>query len=123
MLNHLCFIIHSVSLQLLLTVLFSPPRFDEFKKLYGDTLVCGFARVMGVPVGIIGNNGVLFSEAALKGTHFIQLCCQRKIPLVFLQNITGLSEKQLLLEILRLIQSTVTVGKIVFLAFYLLIIG
>jgi len=64
-------------------------RFDEFKKMYGDTLVCGFARVMGIPVGIIGNNGVLFSESALKGTHFIQLCCQRKIPLLFLQNITG----------------------------------
>lgn len=64
-------------------------RFDEFKKFYGDTLVCGFARVMGLPVGIIGNNGVLFSESALKGTHFIQLCSQRKIPLLFLQNITG----------------------------------
>ena len=49
----------------------------------------GFARIHGIPVGIIGNNGVLFSESALKGTHFIQLCCQRKIPLVFLQNITG----------------------------------
>ena len=49
----------------------------------------GFARIHGIPVGIIGNNGVLFSESALKGTHFIQLCCQRKIPIVFLQNITG----------------------------------
>jgi len=64
-------------------------RFDEFKKNYGDTLVCGFARIFGMPVGIIGNNGVLFSESALKGTHFIELCCQRKIPLLFLQNITG----------------------------------
>jgi len=64
-------------------------RFDEFKKMYGTTLVCGFARVMGVLVGIVGNNGVLFSESALKGTHFIELCCQRKIPLLFLQNITG----------------------------------
>ncbi|CAK8685505.1 unnamed protein product [Clavelina lepadiformis] len=64
-------------------------RFNEYKKMYGDTLVCGFARVFGIPVGIIGNNGVLFSESALKGTHFIELCCQRKIPLVFLQNITG----------------------------------
>ncbi len=63
--------------------------FDEFKKLYGDTLVCGFARIHGYRVGILGNNGVLFSESALKGTQFIQLCCQRKIPLVFLQNITG----------------------------------
>lgn len=63
--------------------------FDEFKAQYGKTLVCGFAHIYGVPVGIIANNGVLFSESALKGTHFIELCCQRKIPLVFLQNITG----------------------------------
>ncbi|MCH2095654.1 MAG: methylcrotonoyl-CoA carboxylase [Rhodobacteraceae bacterium] len=64
-------------------------RFDEFKARYGTTLVCGFAHVMGMPVGIIGNNGVLFSESAMKGAHFVQLCSQRKIPLVFLQNITG----------------------------------
>ncbi|XP_006185263.2 methylcrotonoyl-CoA carboxylase beta chain, mitochondrial [Camelus ferus] len=64
-------------------------RFDEFKALYGDTLVTGFARIFGYPVGIIGNNGVLFSESAKKGAHFIQLCCQRNIPLLFLQNITG----------------------------------
>jgi len=64
-------------------------RFDEFKALYGKTLVCGFAHLYGMPVGLIANNGVLFSESALKGTHFIELCCQRKIPLVFLQNITG----------------------------------
>nr|CAD7427637.1 unnamed protein product [Timema monikensis] len=64
-------------------------RFDEFKIQYGDTLVTGFARLYGYPVGVIGNNGVLFAESALKGTHFIQLCCQRKIPLIFLQNITG----------------------------------
>jgi acetyl-CoA carboxylase carboxyltransferase component len=64
-------------------------RFHEFKPLYGSTLVCGFARWMGYPVGILANNGVLFSESALKGTHFIELCCQRHIPLVFLQNITG----------------------------------
>ncbi len=63
--------------------------FDEFKPLYGTTLVCGFAHIYGYPVGIIANNGILFSESALKGTHFIELCCQRKIPLVFLQNITG----------------------------------
>ena len=63
--------------------------FQEFKALYGTTLVCGFARLWGFPVGIIANNGVLFSESALKATHFIELCCQRKIPLVFLQNITG----------------------------------
>jgi len=64
-------------------------EFDEFKKLYGNTLVTGFARVHGYPVGIIANNGVLFSESAQKGAHFIELCCQRKIPLLFLQNITG----------------------------------
>lgn len=64
-------------------------RFHEFKQLYGTTLVTGFAHIYGHPVGILANNGVLFSEAALKGSHFIQLCCQRQIPLVFLQNITG----------------------------------
>jgi 3-methylcrotonyl-CoA carboxylase beta subunit len=63
--------------------------FDEFKARYGTTLVCGFAHLFGMPVGIIANNGILFSESALKGAHFIELCCQRKIPLVFLQNITG----------------------------------
>jgi 3-methylcrotonyl-CoA carboxylase beta subunit len=63
--------------------------FDEFKSRFGTTLVCGFARIEGMAVGIIANNGILFSESALKGTHFIELCCQRKIPLVFLQNITG----------------------------------
>ena len=64
-------------------------RMHEFKPLYGQTLVTGFARVHGYPVGIVANNGVLFSESALKATHFIELCCQRRIPLVFLQNITG----------------------------------
>ncbi|XP_018868988.1 methylcrotonoyl-CoA carboxylase beta chain, mitochondrial isoform X2 [Gorilla gorilla gorilla] len=64
-------------------------RFTEFKAFYGDTLVTGFARIFGYPVGIVGNNGVLFSESAKKGTHFVQLCCQRNIPLLFLQNITG----------------------------------
>ncbi len=64
-------------------------RFDEFKARFGETLVCGFAHVKGIPVGIIANNGVLFSEAAQKGAHFVELCSQRKIPLVFLQNITG----------------------------------
>jgi len=63
--------------------------FDEFKQLYGATLVCGFARILGYPVGIVANNGILFSESALKGAHFVQLCAQRGIPLVFLQNITG----------------------------------
>ncbi len=64
-------------------------RFSEWKALYGTTLVTGFARIMGYPVGILANNGVLFSESALKATHFIAICCQRKVPLVFLQNITG----------------------------------
>ena len=64
-------------------------EFDEFKARYGTTLVTGFAHIDGYPVGIIANNGILFSESALKGAHFIELCCQRKIPLVFLQNITG----------------------------------
>ncbi len=63
--------------------------FDEFKALFGTTLVCGFARLYGLPVGIVANNGILFSESAQKGAHFIELCAQRKIPLVFLQNITG----------------------------------
>jgi 3-methylcrotonyl-CoA carboxylase beta subunit len=64
-------------------------RLHEFKPLYGETLVCGFARIMGMPVGILANNGILFSESALKGAHFIELCASRGIPLVFLQNITG----------------------------------
>jgi 3-methylcrotonyl-CoA carboxylase beta subunit len=63
--------------------------FDEFKALYGTTLVTGFAHIHGMPVGILGNNGILFSESALKGAHFIELCCQRRIPLLFLQNIVG----------------------------------
>lgn len=64
-------------------------EFDEFKALFGTTLICGFAHLYGYPVGIIANNGILFSESALKGSHFIELCCQRNIPLIFLQNITG----------------------------------
>ncbi|WP_442897000.1 carboxyl transferase domain-containing protein [Enterovirga sp.] len=64
-------------------------EFDEFKRLYATTLVTGFARLWGMPVGILGNNGILYSESALKGAHFIELCCQRRIPLLFLQNITG----------------------------------
>jgi len=64
-------------------------EFEEFKALYGTTLVCGFARIWGYPVAILANNGVLFSESALKGAHFIELACKRKIPLVFLQNISG----------------------------------
>jgi 3-methylcrotonyl-CoA carboxylase beta subunit len=64
-------------------------EFDEFKKLYGTTLVTGFAHIHGYPVGILANNGILFSESALKGAHFIELCAQRNIPLLFLQNISG----------------------------------
>jgi acetyl-CoA carboxylase carboxyltransferase component len=64
-------------------------QFHEFKALYGTTLVCGFAHLMGYPVGVIANNGILFSESALKATHFIELCAQRQTPLIFLQNITG----------------------------------
>ena len=64
-------------------------EFHEFKKNFGETLVCGFAEIFGHPIGIIGNNGILFSESSVKGAHFIQLCGQRNIPLLFLQNITG----------------------------------
>jgi acetyl-CoA carboxylase carboxyltransferase component len=64
-------------------------RFHEFKALYGETLVCGFARIEGYPVGILANNGVLFGESAAKGAHFVELACKRRVPLVFLQNITG----------------------------------
>jgi 3-methylcrotonyl-CoA carboxylase beta subunit len=64
-------------------------RFHEFKQLYGETLVCGFARIEGYPVGILANHGVLFAESAQKGAHFIELCCKRRVPLVFLQNVTG----------------------------------
>jgi 3-methylcrotonyl-CoA carboxylase beta subunit len=72
-----------------ITRLVDGSQFDEFKALYGTTLITGFARIHGVPVGIIANNGILFSESAQKGAHFIELCCQRRIPLLFLQNITG----------------------------------
>jgi 3-methylcrotonyl-CoA carboxylase beta subunit len=64
-------------------------EFDEFKQLYGTTLICGFAHLYGIPIGIVANNGILFSESALKGAHFVELCAKRRIPLVFLQNITG----------------------------------
>ena len=64
-------------------------HFDEFKARFGSTLVCGFAHIEGMPIGIVANNGILFSESAQKGAHFIELCCQRKVPLLFLQNITG----------------------------------
>ena len=64
-------------------------RLDEFKKRFGETLVTGFAQIRGVPVGIIANNGILYSESSLKGAHFIELCCQRRLPILFLQNVTG----------------------------------
>jgi len=73
----------------LLARLLDGSRFHEFKEQYGTTLVCGFGRWMGYPIGIVANNGVLFSESALKGAHFVELCSQRRIPLLFLQNITG----------------------------------
>jgi 3-methylcrotonyl-CoA carboxylase beta subunit len=73
----------------LLARLLDGSRLHEFKREYGVTLVCGFGRWLGYPVGIVANNGVLFSESALKGAHFVELCAQRRIPLLFLQNITG----------------------------------
>lgn len=69
--------------------IFDADEFDEFKPDYGPTLVCAFSRLNGYPVGVVANNGILFSESALKGAHFVELCCQRKLPLIFLQNITG----------------------------------
>jgi 3-methylcrotonyl-CoA carboxylase beta subunit len=80
---------HPYDIREVIARLVDASEFDEFKALYGTTLACGFARVAGYPVGIIANNGILFSESALKGAHFIELCCRRKVPLVFLQNITG----------------------------------
>jgi acetyl-CoA carboxylase carboxyltransferase component len=80
---------HSYDVREVIARLVDGSRFHEFKARYGPTLVCGFARIEGYPVGIVANNGILFSESALKGTHFIELCGQRKVPLFFLQNITG----------------------------------
>ncbi len=80
---------HSYDVREVIARLVDGSRFHEFKARYGTTLVCGFARLAGFPVGIVANNGILFSESALKGTHFIELCVQRKTPLIFLQNITG----------------------------------
>jgi 3-methylcrotonyl-CoA carboxylase beta subunit len=78
-----------VDVRLVIARVVDGSRFHEFKKNYGSTIVTGFARIMGQDVGIIANNGILFSECALKGAHFVQLCCQRGIPILFLQNITG----------------------------------
>ena len=79
----------NVDVRLVLARILDGSRFHEFKANYGDTLVCGFGKIMGQDVGIIANNGVLFSESAQKGAHFVELCCQRGIPILFLQNITG----------------------------------
>jgi acetyl-CoA carboxylase carboxyltransferase component len=80
---------HSLDARELISRIVDGSRFHEFKALYGETLVCGFARIEGYPVGILANNGVLFAESAQKGAHFVELACKRRIPLVFLQNITG----------------------------------
>jgi acetyl-CoA carboxylase carboxyltransferase component len=80
---------HQVDPRELIARIVDGSRFDEFKQLYGETLVCGWARIEGFPVGILANNGVLFAESAQKGAHFVELACKRKVPLVFLQNITG----------------------------------
>jgi acetyl-CoA carboxylase carboxyltransferase component len=80
---------HQVDARELIARIVDASRLDEFKALYGETLVCGWARIEGLPVGILANNGVLFAESAQKGAHFIELACKRKVPLVFLQNITG----------------------------------
>jgi acetyl-CoA carboxylase carboxyltransferase component len=80
---------HQVDARELIARLVDGSHFHEFKALYGETLVCGFARIEGFPVGILANNGVLFAESSQKGAHFIELACKRRIPLVFLQNITG----------------------------------
>jgi acetyl-CoA carboxylase carboxyltransferase component len=80
---------HQVDPRELIARIVDASRFHEFKALYGETLVCGFARIEGYPVGILANNGVLFGESAAKGAHFVELACKRRVPLVFLQNITG----------------------------------
>src|SRR4051812_40252297 len=80
---------HQTDARELIARLVDASRFHEFKALYGETLVAGFARIEGVPVGILANNGVLFAESAQKGAHFVELCCTRRVPLIFLQNITG----------------------------------
>ncbi|HUH22070.1 MAG TPA: carboxyl transferase domain-containing protein, partial [Gaiellaceae bacterium] len=80
---------HQVDPRELIARIVDGSRFHEFKALYGETLVCGFARIEGYPVGILANNGILFGESAAKGAHFVELACKRRVPLVFLQNITG----------------------------------
>ena len=80
---------HTIDVHEIIARIVDGSKFHEFKAEYGKTLVTGFSQIHGIPIGIIANNGVLYSQSALKGTHFVQLCCQRKIPLIFLQNITG----------------------------------
>jgi acetyl-CoA carboxylase carboxyltransferase component len=80
---------HQIDARELIARIVDGSRFQEFKALYGETLVCGFTRIEGMPVGILANNGVLFAESSQKGAHFIELCCKRRVPLVFLQNVTG----------------------------------
>jgi 3-methylcrotonyl-CoA carboxylase beta subunit len=80
---------HQVDPRELIARIVDGSRFHEFKALYAETLVCGFARIEGYPVGVLANNGVLFGESAAKGAHFVELACKRRVPLVFLQNITG----------------------------------
>jgi acetyl-CoA carboxylase carboxyltransferase component len=80
---------HQLDAREVIARLVDASRFDEFKALYGETLVCGFARIEGYPVGILANDGVLFAESAQKGAHFVELACSRRVPLVFLQNVTG----------------------------------
>jgi 3-methylcrotonyl-CoA carboxylase beta subunit len=82
-------VVKSFDVRAILAHILDGSRFDEFKKLYGDTMVCGFGKLYGHNVGIVANNGIIFSESALKATHFIELCAQRHIPLIFVQNITG----------------------------------
>ena len=80
---------HSYDVREIIVRLVDGSRFSEFKARYGTTIVCGFAHLMGMPVGIVANNGLLFSESSVKATHFIQLCGQRGTPLLFMQNIAG----------------------------------
>eukprot|EP00759_Apiculatamorpha_spiralis_P027397 PhF_6_TR30184/c0_g1_i1/m.44328/K01969/E6.4.1.4B; 3-methylcrotonyl-CoA carboxylase beta subunit len=82
-------VVKSFDVRAILAHILDGSRFDEFKKLYGETIVCGFGKLYGQRVGIVANNGIIFSESALKATHFIELCAQRKVPLLFIQNITG----------------------------------
>lgn len=98
----------SIDVREVIARIFDGSKLDEFKKKYGETLVCGFSKLYGKTVGVIGNNGVLFSESAMKGAHFIELCSQRKVPIVFLQNITGKYSKY---NCLKIYEFTVSFSK------------